>query len=355
MPRRATLQTIADRLGVSRATVSNAYNRPDQLAPQLRRRILEVAEELGYPGPDPAARRLRRGRSGAIGLLFTEALSYAFTDPGAVCFLEGLAREAEAAGTALLLLPSPPGSDASAAVRDAVVDGLCIYSMADRQPAVRAALDRRLPTVIVEEPVVEGYAFVGVDDRGATRAIAEHVLGLGHRRIAVITDRLAPDGYEGPVDAARERAATFYLGRERLGGFRDALTAAGIAWADVAKQERANERAGGYDAGLALLRAEPRPMAILCSTDQLALGALDAAGELGLAVPGDVSVTGFDDIPAAAAADLTTIRQPLVEKGQQAARLLAELAEGKPPRRVRLPVELVVRGSTGPAGGRARR
>src|SRR5918997_2724480 len=185
MGRRATLQTIADAVGVSRSTVSNAYNRPDQLNPRLRARILAVAAELGYAGPDPAARRLRTGHAGAIGLLFTEALSYAFTDPGAVGFLEGLAREAEAGGTALLLIPSPPGGDAAAAVREAVVDGLCIYSMADDQPSVRAALERDLPTVVVEEPDVPGHAFVGIDDRTATRTVGEHVLGLGHRRIAV--------------------------------------------------------------------------------------------------------------------------------------------------------------------------
>ncbi len=120
MARRATLQTIADAVGVSRSTVSNAYNRPDQLNPALRERILAVARELGYPGPDPAARRLRTGQAGAVGLLFTEALAYAFTDPAAVAFLEGLAHRAEAAGTALLLVPSPPGADPSEAVRAAV-------------------------------------------------------------------------------------------------------------------------------------------------------------------------------------------------------------------------------------------
>src|SRR5918997_1829371 len=213
MGRRATLQTIADAVGVSRSTVSNAYNRPDQLNPRLRARILAVAAELGYAGPDPAARRLRTGHAGAIGLLFTEALSYAFTDPGAVGFLEGLAREAEAGGTALLLIPSPPGGDAAAAVREAVVDGLCIYSMADDQPSVRAALERGLPTVVVEE--------------------------------------------------------------------------------------RPNDLPSGIDAGRALLAGRPRPTAILASTDQLALGVLQAAREVGLRVPGDVSVAGFDDVPAA--------------------------------------------------------
>ena len=89
MARKVTLQTIAEQLGVSRTTVSNAYNRPDQLAPELRERVLATAAELGYSGPDPAARRLRSGGREAIGLLFTESLGYAFNDPGAVRFLQG--------------------------------------------------------------------------------------------------------------------------------------------------------------------------------------------------------------------------------------------------------------------------
>src|SRR6201999_4056086 len=88
--RPATLASLAAELGISRTTVSNAYNRPDQLSPQLRQRILEAARRLGYPGPDPVARSLRTRKAGAIGLIFTEGLSYAFRDPAAVAFLEGL-------------------------------------------------------------------------------------------------------------------------------------------------------------------------------------------------------------------------------------------------------------------------
>jgi DNA-binding LacI/PurR family transcriptional regulator len=106
-PERVTLQTIADRVGVSRTTVSNAYSRPDQLNPELRRKILETAKELGYAGPDPAGRILRSGRAGSIGLLFAEPLTYAFGDPYAIGFLQGFAEPAEQAGAGLLLRPSP--------------------------------------------------------------------------------------------------------------------------------------------------------------------------------------------------------------------------------------------------------
>ena len=102
MGNRVTLKTIADAVGVSRTTVSNAYNRPDQLAPELRDRILNAARELGYAGPDPAARRLRSGRRDAVGLLLTEGLSGAFTDPAAIILLQGIARATEDAGLAML-------------------------------------------------------------------------------------------------------------------------------------------------------------------------------------------------------------------------------------------------------------
>src|SRR6266581_2495687 len=102
---KATMQTIADELGISRSTVSNAYGRPDQLSPQLREKILDTARRLGYAGPNPTARSLRRGRVGAIGVLFSGNLSLAFTDPYAVQFLRGLSAAAEQRSTGLLLVP----------------------------------------------------------------------------------------------------------------------------------------------------------------------------------------------------------------------------------------------------------
>jgi DNA-binding LacI/PurR family transcriptional regulator len=121
---RVTLQTLADRLGVSRTTASNAFNRPDQLNPALREKVLALAAELGYAGPDPAGRALRSGRAGEIGVLLTEQLSYAFADPAAVATLRGLAVEAEQLGISLSLLPAPlsDGVADPAAVKHALVD-----------------------------------------------------------------------------------------------------------------------------------------------------------------------------------------------------------------------------------------
>ena len=180
---RVTLQTIADRLGVSRTTVSNAYNRPDQLGDELRARIMAAADELGYRGPDLAARSLRTGRTGTIGLVFTEDLRFVFTDPDTTHFIQGVAETAALARTGLTMLPVPVGFDVhESALMAAPVDGYLLFSVAGDHPAVDVVRSRGVPTVVVDEPDLGEGAFVGIDDRAGARLAADHVLALGHRR-----------------------------------------------------------------------------------------------------------------------------------------------------------------------------
>jgi DNA-binding LacI/PurR family transcriptional regulator len=346
---RVTLQTLADALGVSRTTASNAFNRPDQLNPALRERVLALAAELGYAGPDPAGRALRSGRSGSIGVVFTEGLSYAFDDPAAVATLGGVAAEAERAATSLVLLPasfSSTGGPSAEAVRSAIVDAFFIISLPEEHPAVAAALERNVPVVVADTPRVAGVPFVGVDDRAGARAAAAHLAELGHRNLGVIAFRLRADEHEGLVDAERRHRASYRVTAERLEGYAEGL---GVEWDEVPLYETfPNSRQAGARAARALLALDPRPTALLAMSDELAIGALDAAGGLGLSVPGDLSIVGYDDAPAAAwsTPPLTTVRQPLVEKGRAAGRMLLEALDGKTPTDVALPTELVVRGST---------
>ena len=342
-----TLQTLADRLGVSRTTASNAFNRPDQLNPALRERVLALAAELGYAGPDPAGRALRSGRAGAIGVMFTEGLSYAFEDPAAIATLGGVASEAERAATSLVLLPasfSSAGGPSADAVRAAIVDAFFIISLPEDHPGVLAALERNVPVVIADTPQMPSVPFVGIDDRGGARSAAAHLTELGHTQIGVIAFRLRADDHEGMVDAERRHRSGYRVTRERLEGYAEALEG---EWDAVPMYETfPNSRAAGARAAHALLALEPRPTALLAMSDELALGALDVARELELDVPAELSVVGYDDIPAAAAAGLTTVRQPLVEKGRAAGRMLLEALDGGTPADVALPTDLVVRGST---------
>jgi DNA-binding LacI/PurR family transcriptional regulator len=352
-PRRPTLDTVAGAVGVSRATVSNAYNRPDQLSVELRERILFTARELGYPGPDPVARSLATRHSAAVAFMLGQGLSNAFSDPAVSVLLDGLASTVDGHDHCLVLLSgNEAGGPRPETVSRAQADVVVVYSLPDDAPALTAVRARGLPIVVIDQPVLPETARVEVDDVGGARAAAKHLLGLGHRRFGVITFALRPGGHTGLVDARRRTEASFRVTRDRLTGYLDALAEAGIDADDVPVWEASSSsRELGRAGARWLLRQDPRPTALLCQSDELAFGVLQAARDLGLSVPGNVSVTGFDDVPAAECADppLTTVRQPLVDKGRRAGELALRLLDGgRPGQPVRLDVELVTRGSTAP-------
>jgi len=342
--RKATLATVAEAVGVSRMTISNAYNRPDQLSPELRERILAAAHELGYSGPNPIARTLSRGRAGAIGFVLDYPLTRAFSDPATVALLNGVAAGCEERELGLSLVPKIEGRDA-ALVQSALVDGFVVFCTRPDDPRIVAVRERRLPYVLIDYAPTPGERVVGIDDRGGARAAAQHLVDLGHRAFAI----LLPYPIGAATAAEAELAIDRHVGRARLAGWREALTAAGVDWDSVPVEAGGDGRreSGRLAAGRLLDRAE-RPTAVIALSDLLALGTLDAAADRGIAVPDQLSVTGYDDIAEAALVTpaLTTVRQPHEGKGAQAVRLLLE--PDAPPT-VELPTELIVRASTGPS------
>jgi DNA-binding LacI/PurR family transcriptional regulator len=344
-----TLLDVARAAGVSRTTASNAFNRPDQLSAALRVKVLEVARALGYAGPHPMARMLRTGRAGAIGVVFSDRLAYAVTDPATVPFLEGIALVCDQEDAALLILSAVDENAARRVVRQAAVDGFIIYCLTTETGVINAILERGGPVVAVDEPGFADAPGVGIADRAGARQAAEHLLGLGHRRIAILSMETRPDGYAGPLDAARRAGSIYAVTDERLAGYEEALEAAGVDLTALRVEERPWIRPrSARDAALVLLAERPRPTAILAMSDVFALAAIDATKELGLRVPDDLSVVGFDDIPMASqiSPPLTTVRQPLVDKGRIAAELLFGRRSAAAP--IVLPTELVVRGTTAP-------
>lgn len=346
---RVTLQTIADQVGVSRMTVSNAFSRPGQLSPELRRRILAAADALGYAGPDPAARALARGATGAIGVLLTDSLTQAFTDEVATVFLGAIADELDPTGLALTLLTSSGRADIIPA-HDVAIDGALVYSCETDSPAVDWLRRRRLPLVLVDQEPIPGVTSINIDDRGAARAVAQHVVDLGHRRVAIVTASSA--GPHGVL--AEPTVAGAYVARQRMRGWLDALTAAGIRPTVI--QQPHSDLAAGHASARPLLDAPDPVTAILCFCDAMARGVVQGAKDLGVRVPDDVSVVGFDDSPLARGMrpTLTTVHQDVAAKGHTAAAaLIAAIARapgGSAPEgehRV-LPTETVIRESTGP-------
>jgi DNA-binding LacI/PurR family transcriptional regulator len=347
---RVTLQTIADRVGVSRMTVSNAFSRPDQLSGALRERIFAVADELGYVGPDPTGRALARGTAGTVGVLLTDSLQYAFTDEVATSFLSAVVQGLAPTGLALTLLTTDAREDVIPA-RDVAMDGALIYSCRADSAGRDWLVRRRLPLVFVDQDPMTGFASVNVDDRGGAGAAAQHLVELGHRRVGILTVAIQePAGFVDdpfPTGAGHPQI-------QRMLGWMDALQAAGIEPTVV-------QTPSAYDdadtATRSLLTLDEPPTAVLCFSDVLALEVIRVARSLGLTVPGDLSVVGFDDNPVARRSDppLTTVHQDVTTKGRLAAdALTATIAASRSggEARVRhhmLPTELVVRASTGPA------
>ncbi|WP_244243663.1 LacI family DNA-binding transcriptional regulator [Cellulomonas shaoxiangyii] len=351
-----TLQTVADRVGVSRMTVSNAFSRPDQLSPALREKILAAAAALGYVGPDPAARALARRSSGAVGVVLTDSLGEAFLDPVAAAFFGSLAESLAPTGLAVSLIPAE-NVGGHVPARDLPLDAAVIYACAGDTEAVEWLHKRRLPLVFVDQEPLPGSAGVLLDDRAGGRLAVEHLLALGHRDVAVLTmnsDRTGPGWAPDP-----RAPGSNHVSHERVAGALDALEAAGLAG-------RVYEVVDNHDElivpGVADLVASPdRPTAVVCFSDLMAAHLVRAAQAAGLTVPDDLSVVGFDDSVHAQTVRpaLTTVRQDFASKGRLAAKALTEAvarareasddaAEERTPPIERIPVDLVLRDSTAP-------
>jgi DNA-binding LacI/PurR family transcriptional regulator len=346
---RPTLDTVAEAAGVSRMTVSNAYNRPDQLSAATREHVLAVAATLGYPGPNPAARSLRRRSSGTIGVLLTERLPYAFTDPGLVSLLRGLATELGAAGQSMLLVPAE-ADDVGEVVRNALVDGFVICSMDESDEAVIEVCRRRQPLVTVGHPRLPGVPLIAIDNVRAAAFAAEHLLHLGHRSFGIL-NLLG----RRPGDTEHRDVPVRFGIDDRVDGFTRAVAAVADTSVVVeTAQVHTHDEAVRVARAVLDVAATRRPSAVFCVTDVLALGVLDAARQLGLSVPADVSVVGFDDIEEASRAvpPLTTVKQDLEGKGRVAARAVLDRIAGQKPRVPRLSAHLVVRESTAEVPGR---
>ena len=360
MGRRATLAQVAARAGVSASTASLAFSGAGPVAAATRERVLAAARELDYAGPDPRAVSLRRGRSGVVGVVVGERLTDAFADPFAVAVLDALAGVLARHALAPLLLPlTPDGAGGPAQQFTTVPLDAVVFptgAQAD-EPALPLLLQRGVPVVAVEGPVHPDVPLLSLADRAGAAAAARHLLALGHRRVAVVTMPWRLDGRRGPLTASRRAVPGFPDASRRLAGAEDVLV-------PVAVHEcAANALEEGEAAAAALLAAAPPagdrsgsagpPTAVLAQSDVLAAGVVRGAERLGVAVPERLSVVGFDgvELPWFAPHRLTTMVQPVREKGEAAAEAVLALLAGRRPPDRELPVALRTGTTTGPPPG----
>lgn len=338
---RANLAAVAARAGVSRSTASLAFSGSGPVSDATRQRVLAAASELGYAGPDPRARSLRQGRSGIIGVVIEDRLRDAFRDPINIAMLDGLADEVGPTGASVLLLTET--SESSGAVETAPVDAVVLLGCSTRlDQRIDVVRQRGIPVVAIEAAHRAGVVAVDLDNREASRTIARHLADLGHTRVAVVTLDLEASHLRGPLTDAAIASSTSFVALQRMAGTRDVFPGVG-GW--VAAGSLIEE---GTTAGLALL-SDPatRPTAIIAQSDLLAVGVIRAAEQLGLRVPEDLSVAGFDGIRIDGIAPLvlTTMAQPAVEKGRAAGRAVLSLLAGEDAQTAAFTADFV-RGST---------
>lgn len=332
---------VAARAGVSQMTVSYTYNEPTRVADDTRARVLLAAKALGYAGPDPAARSLRRGATRALGVVLGERLTYAFDDPQAVQFLAGIADVSAEHGFGMTILPTS-GSDADVQrVREAAVDAFILWTTSDDDPVLDAVVATRRPAAIQGGPVLPGLTLVGADDRAAARAIGAHAFHSA-RSPAVVSFPLGRERRAATLYGPDPAAARFPVTRHRLQGFRDAAIDAGIDWQSVPVAVCSVNDTSLAQAAAAELIRDGRD-AIATMSDQQALGVLRAADEANVAVPDQLAVTGWDDSETARRRNLTSVTQSLREQGRACA---ATVLTGSSPGGGSGAWSVAVRGST---------
>jgi len=331
-----TLQDVARRAGVSTATVSKVLSNTPYFTEATRRKVMRAVEELGYV-PNLAARALAAGRTHIVAVVFPYVYEPIFSDPLTLRILGGIESVITQRGYNMLLstprlTPGEPDAHYLQLVRSGYLDGLIAIDNVPGVSAIAAAREKNLPAVLIGYGAHDGDVWVRSDDFSGGEQIMTHVLSLGHRAIGLIT---VPEN----INMALEH---------RLEGMRTVAEAHGIDFDGLPRADGDFSTESGTRCAADLLARHPELTALICLNDRMAMGAIQQAREMGRRVPDDLTVTGYDDIPAASSFSppLTTIDQRAPESGQAAARMLLDMLQGETPDNYLLPVRFVHRETT---------
>ncbi len=344
MKRRSpTAEDVARLAGVSRTTVSLVLNGVSgiRIRAETRQRVLEAAARLNYR-PHAGARHLVRGRSEVIAFVMRQTPDQIFADAFLPEVLRGLSGTLREASLHLLIFPLSPDQapeETALLLQERRVDGMILSGPRFEDQEWLERWGQEIPVVLLGHLAGSALPSVDVDNAQAAAMATRHLLGLGHRRIGLITN--APLSYTASY--------------ERWLGYRRALEEAGVPYDETLVAFGAFTPASGAAAMERLLALPDPPTAIFVASDVVAFGALQAARRRGLRVPQDLALVGFDDVPLAAYVDppLSTVHLPAEDLGREAGRLLLQwIQEGRPPTtRIRLATGLIVRQSCGAGGG----
>jgi alanine racemase len=348
--RRARSADVAREAGVSKTAVSFAFNSPERLNPTTAAKIRGVAEALGYR-PLSVTRAQTHGNTMTIGLLTPQVLSVVFGNPFYAELCAGVAAQTDQAGYGLLFV-SPLHGSLVRAIRHATVDGFVAVGLSEDHPEVEQIRHAGLPMVLVDGAALPEHASVDSNDEVGARSAARHLLALGHRDFVIVG--IEPPNMPGLFEYSA--GPTESVASRRLAGYRQALELGGVKVRD----DRIVVGPASFDGGVAAFRRVwedgLRPTAVLAMSDVMAIGVMWAAREVGLRIPQDLSVIGFDDLDIAPHSNppLTTVHQPIRQKGEESVRLLLRMIanpDASRPEHKTLETRLIIRGSTAQAPG----
>ncbi len=338
------LKDVAQILGVSTATVSNAFNRPNQLSERLRERILKECEQLGYHGPNLAARSLRRGKSDVVAVVLADSLGYSFSDPVASQFMQGVSEVLAQHNKQLLLLSSQVGGKEQNSA-ESLPDGFIFYG-APSGDCEKRIMRMGKPAVAVDFKSESAMKLVQIEDHIAARDVALHAFKTHTDNVAVLGMRLIQSDRVCRLTSADLEGQLNDVAHRRLRGYIEAAQSAGIDLPPhMVWHVPVNSPENAEIAAREILTTRPLPQTVLCMSDVLALSVLRVAKSLNINIPGDVQIVGFDGISESERCDppLTTVCQQSIEKGRIAAEMLLSDSEQTV---TTVGTELVTRGTT---------
>lgn len=353
---KTTLSDVAAHAKVSISTASLAFRESGPISAATKARVLASAAALEYGGPSALGRQLRSGRTDIVGVVLDSALKHSFRDPVSITVLDGIARGLGERGLGVLMIPgasNPRNPSAINPLLEVAAFDAAIFTWGGRPglPAYESLAQKQVPVVFAEGTKAGNTPMINVDDRAGTTGLTKYLMGLGHSKFAVVTLNLGT-GHGPGLFRGTLPDSMWSPSHDRLAGIYDAGVVPAAIWETRGSLIEEGQRAARtlldptqYDS------VDDMPTAIIAQSDLLAIGVLQEARTMGFRVPADISVAGFDGINLAWLAPdvLTTVRQPLEQRGQLLARAVLDLLDHGEAKDVLLPTQLLIGTTTGPA------
>ncbi len=333
-----TIKDIAEKAGVSPTAVSFAFNYPERLPEDTVERILSIAKEMHYI-PNPVARSMISGHVGTLGVILPMSLHEIMLSPFLSEFLLGVSEICDVEGLAIMIIP-PSRKNFQEAINKAMVDGFISIGVDRYSPEMEIIEQRGIPFLTVDSEPIEGYPAINVDDEDGAYAGAKYILECGHRNITIVAMES-----ETPLQYWKYPGVL----KSRMNGYLKAFSEFGLEMSDrsISIIESQNTIAGGQEVFKQIWNTEIHPTAIIAMSDVIAFGIINAAHQVNVLVPEDLSILGFDDLQFSSiiTPPLTTIHQPIYEKGKLAAEMLVNKINGLEVQHIVLPTGLIIRES----------